>query len=69
MEGTMKRLALCNKKAWVEEAPIPRANGRNVVVKLESTPICGSDKKHFLNPTQTIRYAGHEGTGIVVEVD
>lgn len=69
MDETMKRLALHNRKAWVEEAPVPRAYGENVVVRLESTPICGSDKKHFLNPDKTIRYAGHEGTGIVVEVD
>ena len=65
----MKRVALHDRKAWVEEAPIPRAHAENVVVKLESTPICGSDKKHFLNPDKTIRYAGHEGTGVVVEVD
>lgn len=69
MEGTMKRLALHDRKAWVEQAPIPSAHGANVVVRLESTPICGSDKKHFLNPDKTIRYAGHEGTGVVVEVD
>lgn len=69
MEKTMKRIALHNNKAWVEDAPVPRAEGENVVVRLEATPICGSDKKHFLNPEQTIRYAGHEGTGVVVEVD
>ena len=69
MQQTMKRIALHDRKAWVEEASVPRAHGQNVVVKLESTPICGSDKKHFLNAEQTIRYAGHEGTGVVVEVD
>ena len=69
MEGTMKRLALHDRKACVEQAPSPSAHGANVGVRLESTPICGSDKKHFLNPDKTIRYAGHEGTGVVVEVD
>lgn len=69
MEQTMKRVVLKDKKAWVESTPVPRAHDEYVVVKLESTPICGSDKKHFLNTEKEIHYAGHEGTGIVVEVD
>lgn len=69
MDTFMKRVALHDRKAWVEQAPVPRAHGENVVVRLESTPICGSDKKHFLNKEKTIGYAGHEGTGVVVEVD
>jgi len=64
----MKRLALQNRKAWVEDVPTPVAENENVVVKLHATPICGSDKKHFLSE-KPIRYAGHEGTGTVVAVD
>lgn len=64
----MKSLVLENRTAAVEERPVPRAHDEWVVVKLEATPICGSDKKHFLSPTP-VRYAGHEGTGVVVETD
>lgn len=64
----MKSLVLQNKKAWLEEVPEPKAEGRRVVVKVMSTPICGSDRGPFLS-VLPVRDMGHEGTGIVVDVD
>ena len=64
----MKKLVLQDKKAWTEEVPDPVAQGNRVVVKVEATPICGSDKGAFFNPLP-VRDAGHEGAGVVVETD
>jgi L-iditol 2-dehydrogenase len=64
----MKSLVLQNSKAIIEEVPDPVAHDEWVVVKIESTPICGSDKNAFYSETP-IRTAGHEGAGIVVSVD
>ena len=64
----MKSLVLQNKKAWVEDVPDPSPEKEWVVVKIESTPICGSDKGAFFSDTP-VRDAGHEGSGIVVETD
>ena len=62
----MKSLVLANKKAIVEEVPDPAAEKEWVIVKIESTPICGSDKGPFFG-TEPVRNAGHEGSGIVVD--
>ena len=62
----MKSLVLCNKKAVIEETPDPAAEKEWVVIKIESTPICGSDKGPFLGE-KPVRDAGHEGAGIVVD--
>lgn len=64
----MKSLVLQNRKAWLEDVPDPKPEGRRVVVKIMSTPICGSDKAPFLSLTP-MRTMGHEGSGIVVAVD
>ena len=64
----MKSLVLHDKKAWVEDAPDPKPEGNQVIVRIESTPICGSDKKAFFSNVP-VRSAGHEGSGIVVETD
>ncbi len=61
----MKSLVLGNRKAYLEELPDPTPRGEWVVVKIESTPICGSDKNPFHSETE-VRTAGHEGSGIVV---
>lgn len=61
----MKTLVLQNNKAWLEDIADPTPNGEWVVVKIESTPICGSDKNGFLSETP-VRTSGHEGTGVVV---
>jgi len=62
----MKSLVIGNKKAFVEEVPDPVAEKEWVVVKIETTPICGSDKGPFFGD-KPIRDAGHEGSGIVVD--
>ena len=62
----MKSLVLHNKKAWAEDTADPVARDGHVVVRIESTPICGSDRGAFLS-VSPIRDAGHEGAGIVVE--
>jgi threonine dehydrogenase-like Zn-dependent dehydrogenase len=62
----MKSLVLGNKKAYVEEVPDPAPEREWVIVRIESTPICGSDKTAFLSDRE-IRDAGHEGAGIVVD--
>lgn len=62
----MKSLVLGNRQAVIEEMPDPSAEGEWVVVKIESTPICGSDRNAFLSTTP-VRDAGHEGAGIVVD--
>ena len=61
----MKSLVLQNKKVWLEDVPDPIPEGEWVVVKIESTPICGSDKQAY-NSQEPVRGAGHEGSGIVV---
>ena len=62
----MKSLVLQNKKVWVEDAPVPVVSDGYVVVKVMSTPICGSDKGAYFSNTPA-RWAGHEGTGVVVD--
>ncbi|MFQ7551718.1 MAG: hypothetical protein ACLRMZ_17110 [Blautia marasmi] len=46
----MKSLVLGNDQAYLEEVPDPVPHGEWVVVKVESTPICGSDRKAFVSP-------------------
>lgn len=55
----MKSLVLGNNRAYLEDVPDPVPHGEWVVVKVESTPICGSDRKAFVSPTP-VRDAGHE---------
>ena len=64
----MKSLVLQNNKAWLEDVPDLIPNGEWVVVKIEATPICGSDKKAFLSETP-VRTSGHEGAGVVAAVN
>lgn len=47
----MKSLVLGNNRAYLEDVPDPVPHGEWVVVKVESTPICGSDRKAFVSPT------------------
>lgn len=62
----MKSLVLHDHKAWVEDVPDPKAQREWVVVKIEATPICGSDKNAFFSETP-VRTSGHEGAGVVVD--
>ncbi|GHT65129.1 oxidoreductase [Spirochaetia bacterium] len=67
----MKRLALHNKKAYLEEVSLPEPHDEWVLIKIMSAPICGGDKKAFLSE-ERLPYSktvyGHEGTGIVEAV-
>lgn len=62
----MKSLVIHDKKVWVEDRPDPVPEREWVVVKIEATPICGSDKNAYFSSTP-VRTSGHEGTGVVVE--
>lgn len=64
----MKSVVLGNNRAYLEDVPDPVAKGEWVVVKIESTPICGSDRAAFLSDTP-VRDQGHEGSGIVVSTN
>jgi L-iditol 2-dehydrogenase len=64
----MKQVVTGGGKAWIEEAPMPEPWGTEVVVKLRSIPLCGSDMPGFLQEGGTAR-GGHEGSGEVVAVD
>lgn len=62
----MKSLVIHDKKVEVEQVADPVAHDEWVVVKVEATPICGSDKNAYLSKNP-VRDAGHEGTGVVVD--
>lgn len=64
----MKSLVLGNNKAYLEDIPDPVPKGDWVVVKIESSPICGSDRSAFVSKTP-VRDAGHEGAGVVTAVN
>jgi threonine dehydrogenase-like Zn-dependent dehydrogenase len=64
---TMKAVATGNRKAWIVELPVPRAQGNEVVIKLHASPICGSVMSGFFEDGERIN-SGHEGAGEVVEV-
>ena len=64
----MKVIATGNRKAWLVDRPRPRAEGDEVVVKLEAVPICGSNMGGFFAEGEVVN-DGHEGAGVVVEVD
>ena len=64
----MKVVALRDRKAWLVDRPEPKAEGREVVVKLHAAPICGSNMHGFFGDDEVVNN-GHEGAGEVVEVD
>lgn len=64
----MRGLVLGNGKAWVEDAPDPTPDDDWVIVKVHSSPICGSDKGVFCSEKPS-RLGGHEGSGEVVAID
>ncbi len=73
MKGMMKEVVVVNPgKAEVREVPIPQlANEDEVLVKMMSAGVCGSDHHlyHGLNPCSTYpRIPGHENAGIVAKV-
>lgn len=63
----MKVVALGRKKAWLVEQPLPRPEGNQVVLRLRTTLLCGSNMKAFFADGEQIN-GGHEGAGEVVAV-
>lgn len=61
----MKSLVLGNNDVRIENVPDPTPSGEWVVVKVETSPICGSDRAAY-ESNVPIRDAGHEGAGVVV---
>ncbi|MBS3761678.1 MAG: zinc-binding dehydrogenase [Planctomycetes bacterium] len=67
LPGTMKVVALGGKEAWLVDGPVPRPQGREVIVKIHASPICGSNMGGWYGEETTINN-GHEGAGEVVAV-
>ena len=63
----MRQVVLCDGRAWLEDVPEPSPEPGWVVVRVRSSPICGSDLGAFFGKEES-RNAGHEGTGEVVAV-
>jgi len=64
---TMKAVATGRGKAWLVDLPVPRPEGHQVIVKIHSSPICGSNLGAFRGDGEWIN-EGHEGAGEVVAV-
>ncbi len=64
----MKHVIIGDGKAWIDDAPDPTPEGEWVVIKVHSSPICGSDM-HAYHAPGAHAGGGHEGTGEVVAVD
>ena len=57
-------------KAETRDCPQPEAEGDQVVVRIEAAAICGSDLHAlYQTPGDKPKVPGHEGAGVVVEVD
>jgi threonine dehydrogenase-like Zn-dependent dehydrogenase len=52
----------------LEKVPTPEPRGRNVVVRVKSAAICGTDRENLEGPGQST-IPGHENAGEVVAVD
>lgn len=63
----MKQVLTGGGKAWLVDVPLPEPRGNQVVVKMRSIPLCGSDLHGFRAGGAC--EGGHEGTGEVVAVD
>ncbi len=64
---TMQVVVTGGAKAWLAEAPVPEPRGREVVVKLFASPICGSNLWAYRDAAEHVN-EGHEGAGEVVAV-
>jgi threonine dehydrogenase-like Zn-dependent dehydrogenase len=59
---------LGQSKISVDEVPTPQPRGREVVVRVRSAAICGTDRENLEGPGQAT-IPGHENAGEVVAVD
>ena len=57
-----------NSALEIREYPNPKAGAGEVVIKMKSTGICGSDLQIFTPPETPPFIVGHEGAGIIHEV-
>jgi len=55
-------------KILLDEVPTPEPRGREVVVRVKSAAICGTDRENLKGPGQAT-IPGHENAGKVVAVD
>lgn len=60
---------LGNRKAEVIEVAEPEPVGDKVVVKIESSLICGTEKGMFLGPNPLPDNGGHEAAGVIYATD
>lgn len=60
---------LGNKKVEVIDVPEPEPVDGRVVVKIETSVICGTEKGQYLGPNAMPDNGGHEGAGVVYAVD
>lgn len=59
-----------SRKVVVIDVPDPKPAGTDVVVKMETAPICGSDLHgSYESPGEKEHIPGHEGAGVVVATD
>ena len=68
----MKRLLAAfyynNHDVRVEEIPIPKISGEEVLLKVMASGICGSDVIEWYRVPKAPRVLGHEATGVIDEV-
>jgi L-iditol 2-dehydrogenase len=56
-----------NKKISIKSVPVPSLKAGEVLVKIQSAALCGSDMKHFFANQENPVIEGHENAGIVVD--
>ena len=69
---TMKKMRVAmyynNSDVRIEEMPIPKINDNELLVKVQSSGICGSDVMEWYRIKKAPRVLGHEMSGDIVEV-
>jgi threonine dehydrogenase-like Zn-dependent dehydrogenase len=56
-----------NRKISIKDIPVPVIREGEVLVKIQSAALCGSDMKHFFADQASSVIEGHENAGIIVE--
>ena len=57
-----------NRDVRIEEMPIPRIGGGEILVRVEASGICGSDVMEWYRIKKAPRVLGHEIAGVITEV-
>lgn len=58
-----------NGKAVVEDVPMPKPKVGEVLLKVHTSALCGSENKRYLSKEGSTKIPGHEMTGEVVETN